>query len=330
MRRRSASITLGRRMWSISVGSGGTGPLVITHRPGPGGLELGLAAEREHRRQARAVVEAEDLVLARAAQVGVEHDRRDADAAERDGEVGDDRRLALRRLGARDLDHAVGRLVHQELDVGAQRAVALLQVVRALLVPDQGGACRATARAGGRAGRAPARSCAAATSAAVSIRRRNCSSASASSMPPNRPSSAGDAEQQRRARLHRRVVGRRRVDERGDHQLVAGDRLRERLRGRRRGGGGRPRGRSSRAVMRRMPVPPSVEVSMSAVSLWPSARWARARLTRRLRGLGVGAQQRRQAVGGDEPLALLHVGRQRERRRSTRTRSGARGSRARC
>ena len=33
LRRRSALITLGRRMWSISVGSGGTGPLVITHRP---------------------------------------------------------------------------------------------------------------------------------------------------------------------------------------------------------------------------------------------------------------------------------------------------------
>jgi hypothetical protein len=42
LRRRSALITLGRRMWSISVGSGGTGPLVITHRPEPAGLSSGL------------------------------------------------------------------------------------------------------------------------------------------------------------------------------------------------------------------------------------------------------------------------------------------------
>ena len=38
-------------------------------------------------------------------------------------------------------------------------------------------------------------------------------------------------------------------------------------------------GLPARAVMRRMPLPPSVEVSMWEVSLCPSVRWARARLT---------------------------------------------------
>ena len=39
------------------------------------------------------------------------------------------------------------------------------------------------------------------------------------------------------------------------------------------------RGSVARAVMRRMPVPPSVEVSMSALRLRPSTCSARARLT---------------------------------------------------
>ena len=184
-----------------------------------------------------AVVEPEDLVLARAPQVGVEHDRLDPDAAEGDREVGHDGRLALPGLGARDLDHARG-LVHQELEVGAQRAVALLQVVEPLLVPDQRGAAareRALAR---RSRPSTGASVCCATSAAVSMRRRNCSSASASRMPPNRPSTAGDAEQQRRARLDRGELRRRRVDERRDHQLVVRRSSLERLGGRRRRGRG--------------------------------------------------------------------------------------------
>ena len=59
-------------------------------------------------------------------------------------------------------------------------------------------------------------------------------------------------------------------------------------------------GVAARAVMRRMPVPPSVEVSISAGSLRPSDLLGARAVDARLRGLGVGAQQRREVVGRDE------------------------------
>ena len=113
-------------------------------------------------------------MLARAPQVGVDdHDRRMPICGERDGEVGDDGRLALRRVGARDLDARAGGVVEQELDVGAQRPVALLEVVgrRSGSQISEAGAARERALAR-RGGRAPARRELGRSSAAVSIRRR--------------------------------------------------------------------------------------------------------------------------------------------------------------
>ena len=270
-RRRSALITLGRRMWSISVGSGGTGPLVITQRPSPTGLSSGLLSERERVREPGAVVEPEDLVLARAPQVGVEHDRLDPDAANATAEVGHDGRLALPGLGARDLDHARG-LVHQELEVGAQRAVALLEVDHPLLTPHQRGACRVRAPAGVRSRPSTGASVCCATSAAVSMRRRNCSSASASRKPPNRPSTAATPNSS---------GGRGWIGENfGDAgstivaiiSLLSGDRRLERLRGRRRGRRGvarvgRARGDPQDAAAA------SVEVSISARGCGRAPSW---------------------------------------------------------
>ena len=88
-----------------------------------------------------------------------------------------------------------GRLVHQELEVGAQRAVALHAGPRRPSRPRSARRCRARACAAGRGARAPGRAC-----AGRRRRRSRCGggtarSASASSTPPNSPSSAGDAEQ---------------------------------------------------------------------------------------------------------------------------------------
>ena len=116
------------------------------------------------------------------------------------------------------------------------------------------------------------------TSAGVSIRRRNCSSASASRQPANRPSRPaipssnggrgwigekfGDAGSTRVA-----TTSLLPAIESWNARVVAA------------AADAASRGLVVRAVMRRMPVPASVEVSMSAVSLWPSTCSARARLT---------------------------------------------------
>ena len=216
LRRRSALITLGRRMWSISVGSGGTGPLVMTQRPEPAGLSSGL-------RPSASIVDSPELLSS--PKISCWRGRRRSASstivwipmlAERDREVGDDGRLALLGLGARDLDHA-DRLVHQELEVGAQRAIALLQVDRRPSDPRSSEVLAARQRrAGGRSRPSTGasvwlRDVGGGVDAAAELLEREREQAAG-----EQAEHAGDAEQQRRARLDRGEVRRRRVDERRD------------------------------------------------------------------------------------------------------------------
>ena len=117
------------------------------------------------------------------------------------------------------------------------------------------------------------------TSAAVSMRRRNCSKPSASSTPPNSPSSpatpnrsggrgwtgesSGEAGSTSVA-----IISLLSAIESWNACAVAAAAAAD------------SSGSVVRAVIRRMPLPPSVEVSMWAVSGLPRIFWARARLTR--------------------------------------------------
>ena len=168
-----------------------------------------------------------------------------------------------------------------------------------------------------------------ATSAAVSMRRRNCSSATASRMPPNRPSTPATPN----SSGGRGCTGENSGDAGSTSvaiiSLLSGDRVLERLGGRRCRGGGVTRvGRASRDAQDAGAglgggVDVGVEVAAEDAL---GAREVDARLGR----LGIGAEQRRQAVGGDEPLALGDVGRERhDRGRLVLRRAGQDGRRAR-
>ncbi len=111
------------------------------------------------------------------------------------------------------------------------------------------------------------------------MRRRNCSKPSASSTPPNRPSSAatpnssggrgctgvfsGEAGSTSVAIISLLLA----IESWNAFAVAAA-------------AAAASSGSVVRAVMRRMPLPPSVEVSMWAVSFLPSNAWAFERLTR--------------------------------------------------